>query len=253
VWLVLGGVLAAGADAEMIRIVASDEDIAVGSAIPTRSGRIWRIVVVRVIAFLPLLAAVAWGAVRIVAVTYRELTVPSDVTTTVVLRVARQVPAALLLILLAWFVGQVVGSISTRAIVLGDASVPRSLRVAVVRLVRHPLTSAGIELIPLGALLLVIVPSAVAASTVWDGVRASLTTGGSALLSVLLVCLFVLLWTGGLLLVGVVSAWRAAAWTVALAGTFGPMADRRPGYWNASTESGTLSDPDPGEADPDTR
>jgi hypothetical protein len=252
-WFVLGGFLAAGADAEMTRIIATDEDVATAAPIAARRGQVWRIVVSRVIAFVPLAATVVWGASRLVAVAYRELTVPSDVTTSVVLRVVRQAPDALLLITVAWLFGQAVGSISTRAIVLGGAGVPGALRAAIVRLVRHPVSTAATEIVPLVGLALVIVPSAVAASTIWDGIRAALTTGGDALTTIVLVCLFVLLWTGGLLLVGVVSAWGAAAWTVVLAGTFGPMPDRRPGYWNATAESGTLSDPDPRGVDPDTR
>jgi hypothetical protein len=67
------------------------------------------------------------------------------------------------------------------------------------------------------------------------------------------VILFVLLWTGGLLLVAVMSAWRNAAWTVALARTFGATGGDPPGEWNPAAESGTLADLRPRGVDTDAR
>jgi apolipoprotein N-acyltransferase len=54
---------------------------------------------------------------------------------------------------------------------------------------------------------------------------------------------FVGLWIVGLVLIGVVCAWRAAVWTlaeVAREGTFGGFGDRRPGHWRLARSSATL-------------
>ena len=70
-----------------------------------------------------------------------------------------------------------------------------------------------------------------------------LSDQGEAILTLVTVVAFVGLWIVGLLLIGVVCAWRAAIWTVlevAGEGTFGGSADRRPGHWRLGRSSATL-------------
>jgi hypothetical protein len=90
VLLVVGAWLAAALEAEATRIVALDEDVAALRMGPRRSAGhpvAPRILVVRLIADVPLLIAVAWGSVRLVSVAYRELTSPFDVVTPIALRI----------------------------------------------------------------------------------------------------------------------------------------------------------------------
>jgi hypothetical protein len=68
--------------------------------------------------------------------------------------------------------------------------------------------------VPAAALLGVLIPSALAAATGWDAVRAALTGGDGPILTVLTLIVFVGLWVGGLVLTAAMTAWRAAAWTV---------------------------------------
>jgi hypothetical protein len=252
--LVVGALVAAAAEAELTTIVADDEEVvaiagrradvgvpAVGGA----SGVAGRILAVRLIAFLPLGFALVWGSVRIVAVAYRELTVPSDTATPIAVRVLAGAPEVVALLLVTWLLGQAIGAMGARQVVLGGVSVRSALAGGVWRLLRHPGRVIVLQVLPLGALVLVLVPSAAAAVTVWDAVRASLSTGGSAIASLGLVMLFVGLWLGGLLLAAVVSAWRAAAWTVDAAGTFGAIRSGREGDWNPHPSSATLHDPRP--------
>ncbi len=228
--LVLGALVAAVAEAELTRIVADDEEVVAVAGQrhvtddprpPAARGVAGRILAVRLIAFLPLGFTLVWGSVRIVAIAYRELTVPSDTATPIVVRVLTGAPDVVALVLITWSLGQAIGAIGARRVVLGGASVPAALVAAIGRLLRHPGRTIVLQILPLVALVLVLVPSAAAAVTAWDAVRASLSTGGSAIASLGLVVLFVGLWLGGLLLAAVVSAWRAAAWTVDTAGTFG--------------------------------
>ncbi len=252
--LMVGALVAAAAEAELTRIVADDEEVAavaggrvvaVEPAAESGTGVAGRILAVRLIAFLPLGFALVWGSVRIVAVAYRELTVPSDTATPIALRVLAGAPEVVALVLVTWLLGQAIGAIGARRVVLGGASVPSALAAGIGRLLRHPGRTIVLQILPLVALVLVLVPSAAAAVTAWDALRASLSTGGSVLASLGLVALFVALWLGGLLLAAVISAWRAAAWTVDAAGTFGATRSGREGDWNHHPSSATLHDPRP--------
>jgi len=109
-WLVIGGWLAAALEAEGARIVARDEevvalgqvDIAPGANAATSSGSVGaRILVARLIAYAPLALVVALGSVRLVFVTYRELTSPIDVSTPIALRVLRGSPEVVVAVIVA--------------------------------------------------------------------------------------------------------------------------------------------------------
>src|SRR5688572_26732796 len=82
-WLCGGGLVAAAAESEGVRTIAADDDAWPAGRAQRHLDRAehpaWRVLTVRLIAHLPLLLALSWGAIRIVTVTYRELTVPSDV------------------------------------------------------------------------------------------------------------------------------------------------------------------------------
>jgi len=256
-WLVLGGLVGAGTEAELIAIVATDEEVVAEARRPPATARgigtAARILAARLIAYLPLAIALIWGATRLVSVAYRELTNPSATGTPLVIRVVTGAPDALLAIALTWLVGGMVGSIAARRLVLGEGGVGRAVLLGIGRLLRHPLRSIAIEGVPLAALLLVLIPSAAAAATVWEALRAALATGSGAFVAIGVLLLFVGLWVGGLVLIGAICAWRAAAWTVELAGTFGASDPGRAGDWNSTPESGTLADLRPRGADPDTR
>lgn len=259
-WLVVGGLVAAAAEAEGIGIVAADEDLleALGTRraavpAPTTAGRVARILAVRLIAHLPTLLALAWGATRIVTVAYRELTVPSETVTPVVLRVARGAPEALILLLVTWLAGELIGALGARRIVLGDDGVPRALAGALRASVRRPARTLVLALVPLLGLIAVLAPSAAAAAVAWSATRIALTTGPGTLAVLAALALLLVLWIGGLALIAVMSAWRSATWTVEAAGTFGAVERTRPGDWNDDVESGTLADLRPRGVDQDSR
>jgi hypothetical protein len=256
-WLFGGGLVAAAAESELTRRVAADEET--WRAASPRPGFVtaahpaWRVLTVRLIAHLPLLLALSWGAIRIVTTTYRELTVPSDVGVPLVLRVVGAAPDALAVLLVAWLLGEVIGAIAARRVVLLGERVPTALGAAIVRLVTHPLRAAAFALGPLVPLVFVLVVVGFAGSATWEALRASLSIGSDGLVTIALVLALVALFAGGLLLIGVASAWRAAVWTVELAGTYGAMGHGPVAHWNRPTDSGTLSDLRPRGVDPDTR
>jgi hypothetical protein len=257
VWLFGGGLVAAAVEAEQVRTIAADDE-AWPAGRPLRGlapaeHPAWRVLIVRLLAHLPLLLALSWGAIRIVTVTYRELTVPSDVAVAIVLRVARGAPDAVAVVVGAWLLGEMVGAIAARRVILLGERVPRAAGRAALELVRHPLHVVVLAAIPLVALLVVLLGVGLAGSATWDALRAALSFGNDRLAASVILLVLVALFAGGLLLIGVISAWRAAIWTVELAGTFGGAAYDPEGPWHAGNDSGTLRDLRPRGVDPDSR
>ena len=261
-WIVFGGLAAAALEVECIRIVARDEDVAPATSAdgiggmassaeiaaapahafdPTRQAL--RILAARMALLFPLVLAIGWASARTVAVTYRELTQPSDVTTPIVWRVVAALPDAIVVVVIVWLVGEVIGGIAARRIVLDGASIAGGVRGAVGEVIRHPLRTLVVFGIPAAALLLVLIPAAGAASVAWGGLRAALVDR-DGLPAIVLLFVFVLIWAGGLALAGMVAAWRQAAWTVDAVRrghrTFGGSRVGRPGDWLAGGGSGTL-------------
>jgi hypothetical protein len=214
------------------------------AAMPTSAGRVAvRILAARLVACVPLAVVLALGSIRLVFLTYRELTSPFDVSTPITLRVLRGAPEVVIAIVLAWMLAEIVGAVAARRITLSDAHVREALTGAVSVLVREPLSSLARFVIPAAVLLVVLVPAAVAAGAAWEAVGTVLSEAVDPLPSLLTVIVFVGLWTVGLVLVAVVCAWRAAIWTVAEVagkGTFGGSTDRRPGHWRVVRSSATL-------------
>ena len=251
-WVVVGGWLAAALEAEGARIVARDEAVVErgGAAAPPGAeaatsprGVATRILIARLIACVPLAVVLALGSIRLVFVTYRELSSPLDVSTPITLRVLRGSPEVVVAVLLAWMLAEIVGAIAARRITLGEAQIRDALAGAVAVLVRAPLSTLARFVIPALALLVILVPVAVGAGSAWEVVGSVLGDAAEPLPTLLTVVAFVGLWVVGLVLIAVVCAWRAAVWTVAEVarkGTFGGSTDRRPGHWRLVRSSATL-------------
>lgn len=248
-WLVLGGLLAAAAEAEAVMRVAEDEDV----AIPRRSGLALRILLARTFAAVPLALALGVGAVRVVAIAYRELTVPSEVAVPVAARIIRGAPDAVAAIVLAWVVAEVIGALAARRIVLRGEGPADAVFHAVGHAIRYPLRTTAAVVLPLIVLVAVVVPSAAAAGVTWDALRGAIANDAGPLAVGALLLGFIGLWGGGLVLIGMVTAWRSAAWTVEVARTFGGVARTLPGEWTTAPGAATLHDLRSPGADPDAR
>jgi hypothetical protein len=221
-WLIGGGLVAAVTEAEGVRQVAEEEDLAV----PDR-GVALRILAVRLVALIPLVAGIAWSAVRIVAVAYRELTVPSDVTVPVVWRVLAGAPDAIALLVITFVCSETIGAVASRRIVVAGQEPMAALRSGA----RHVRARVGqalaIAIATNLVLALVLVATGLAATSIWGALGAALDVGDPSLLTPILLVGFVALFLGGLVLIGLACAWRAAVWTVEAAGTFGGVAGSR--------------------------
>jgi hypothetical protein len=257
VWLLGGGLVAAAAETESVRRVAADDDAWLHAA------RSWvapvahpsrRVLLVRLAAYVPLLVmAVPWSSYRFVNVGYHELTSPTAGGLPLAIRIALGAPDAVALLVVAWLVGEIVGALAARRVVLAGDGARGALDWAIRRLTQRPVRSVALSLATLVPLVLALVVAGMAGSATWDALRASLSIGGDPRIGLVVLVLLVALFAGGLLLIGVVSAWRAAAWTVDVAGTFGATVHDPEGPWNGVADSGTLTDLRPRGVDPDTR
>jgi hypothetical protein len=189
----------------------------------------WRIVGARLLAQVPLAIASTWAAVRIVALAYRELTVPSDVTVPIAWRIVAGAPEAFVALLLAWLFAEVVGAIAARAVVLAPSGVREAVRFALGRVRRRPVRMLSLGLATSAALVIVLGTTSLAAGATWNALGVELAIGDSSPSTTLLLLLFVGLFAGGLVLIGLTCAWRNAVWTVEVGGTFGGGAGTRSG------------------------
>ena len=171
-WLVFGGWAAAALEAEGARIVArvsSDDRPASGAT--TDSARIAvRIMAARILAYVPLMLALGWASVRVVWTAYLELTNPSDASVSIAVRIVRSSPDVLVVLVLAWMAGEMLGAVAARRITLDREGISVALRRGIRACLRHPLATVVRFWLPTLALVVVLVPSTVAAASAWTAV-----------------------------------------------------------------------------------
>lgn len=219
-WFLIGGLLAAATEIETVRRTAASPELGVAPPMDV-PGTTRRVFMVRLLALLPLIVALAWAVVRFVGVGYREFTNPSDVALPVALRIVIGAPDAALGIVAGWSFGEIVGGIAARRIVLAGDGVRSALREGIGRLRARPARSIGLAGVSAVMLILVLVISGIATGTAWDALRGALAEGDASLATSLILVLFVALFAGGLVLIGLVAAWRSALWTVDVLGAGG--------------------------------
>ena len=220
-WLLVGGLLAAATELETVRRTAASAELGRRPA-PARSGGTGRVFVARVVALLPLIVALAWAAFRFVGVGYREFTNPSDVALPVAGRILVGAPDAALGILAGWLCGEIVGAIAARRIALAGDGLRAALAGGLRGLRARPGRSIALAALSAVVLVLVLGITAIASGTAWDALRGALAEGDASIATSLTLVLFVGLFAGGLVLIGFVSAWRSALWTVEVIGKCGP-------------------------------
>jgi hypothetical protein len=233
-WFVGGGLVAAAAEAALIRQTLADGDEAPGDtapgdeapgdaaarSVPGTHGppldlRLdLRLLAVRFIAAVPLIVILAWAFGRIVSAGYAELTLPSDTATPLPVRVLMDVPEVIVAVVATWLLAETVGAIAARRIVLFNDRNARAVAGAVVQIARHPLTSLGTIVVTVGGALVLIVPGLVSSAIAWDRLGDALVADAGPGPIVALTFLFVAIWVSGLALAGAAASWRNVAWTL---------------------------------------
>ncbi len=219
---VAGAVLAAAADRVALLAWAVDDAGPAGRASAGRaSAHPWpavaRILVARVVAAIPCALAIAWAVPRIADATYRQLTLPDDLTTPIILRIVQMVPDAVALVVAGLLVGELVAGLATVHVVVGGRGAGRSLLLVGRDVVRRPIPVlvafvAGIAVLIAG----VGVPLA-AGLAAWDAVRRALADGGTPAMALAAATAFAAAMVAALVVAGAVAAWRRATLAEAVA------------------------------------
>lgn len=266
-WIVGGAWIAAATEVVLVR---DAQRAATAQGLPTRpvrpAGRmlIARSAAAHLLALVPLALVIALESSSIFGVTYRELVNPSDASP-VVLRVIAGASGPIALIVVAWVLGELVGGMAVRRIVLGGESVSGAVQRSAFDLARRP---GGALIAPLVTTVVLIVDLAAVLAVVmllWTAVRLRLVHPvDEPLATGLALMTFGAAWCLALLLTGIIDSWRSAAMTfeaertagIALTsavagdggsqqgstanGTIGSSGPHRPGDWSADDRGGSL-------------
>ncbi len=175
-----------------------------------------RVAVLRFLSLAPIAIAfaVAWPGVY--DATYRELILPNDLVTPLPVRVVSDVPWLLVALAIVWIVSDAAASVGVRRLVLERRPILVAWLLGWVDLVRRPLRIAGVTVLGLGVLVVPVAATFVAGTIGWNRVRDLLASDPSPWVAVAAIALWAAAWLGGLVLVGVGAAVRAAAWTLEL-------------------------------------
>jgi hypothetical protein len=147
-----------------------------------------------------------------------------------VVRVLLGAPDAVVGIAVAWLLGETVGALASRRIVVRHSGVWAAVRQSLSdrRVLGRAFLLASITTL---VLIVVLVATGVATASAWDALASELALGSEPIAIGLLTTVFVALFAGALVLVGVTAAWRCAVWTSDRDGTFGVPPVDRSGDW----------------------
>jgi hypothetical protein len=214
-WLLVGNAVGALADEAIVAGLepAGQAEGDPEAARPNR-GRLLRLVGLRLVALLPLIAVVALTARSVGELVYHELTLPSDSAAPILLRVVQGAQVQVAAILVAWIAGEVLGGIAVRLAILEDRSFARAIGGSIAHVVRHPITTLMATVAGVAVLIAALGLPLMATGRAWTTVVEALsgTIDGAAV--VVATILLVSSWVGGALLAAIVAAWRGALWTV---------------------------------------
>ena len=209
-FVVIGGAGMAGAwlDLAQLREAADDEELGAGPA--PRHASVHEALALRLTAHLPTLVIVGYASVRLVGAAYDELLSPADTTNSIFVRVAARAPDALLLVLLAWLVGETVGALAARRSAVGAGA-----RDSLWRSTRQLFSGRGLATLVLTTAIVggVLAPFLVATSHAWQQLRSVLVADATILPVASALLVLVASWILGLAVLGAALAWRTAAWT----------------------------------------
>jgi hypothetical protein len=267
-WIVAGGWFAAATEVALIREArrsARDEGLPIQEVRPDGSLLIGRAAAAHLIALIPMAVTLGFGSVQIFGVAYSELVNPSS-TGPIVLRVIGGALGPVVAIVIAWVLGELVGGMAVRRIVIGGEPVVGAVLRSASDLLRRPaggllapLVTSAVLAADLGAVLAVVM-------IVWVEARTRLLHAlDDPLATAITIATLGAAWCLALLVTGLIDAWRSAAMTFELerrtgpattrptvgrdgksqpgptgGGTIGVPGQGRPGDWSADDPGGSL-------------
>lgn len=206
--LAWAGLVGSWLDLALVREATEDEDVDRGWRPVRRSAA--RALAIRLVAHLPTFAAVVYGTLRVITVGYAEFTSPSDPGVAIEARILADVPDVVIVVIVAWLVGETVGSLAARRASSG-MRVTRALGSSIRQLV----SPRGLATLVLTSAVIagLAVPFMLVASRAWEHLRGYLLDGATTVQLGAAVVLLVASWILGLAILGAGLAWRANAWT----------------------------------------
>jgi hypothetical protein len=213
-WLIGGSWIAAATEVVLVRDArATALDDGLPTAPPAEAGRLLvsRAAAAHLVALLPLAFALGFGSVAILNVAYRELVNPTD-SGPVVLRVLAGALVPVMVIVVTWVLGEIVGGAAVRRIVLLGEPVLGALGRSIGALVREPVGALLAPLVTLVVLVLDLTAVLLVVAIVWSDIRDRLVDPRADPFAMgLTLATFAGSWCLALAVTGLVAAWRSAA------------------------------------------
>jgi hypothetical protein len=206
----IGFLLGATAD---VAVSAASAGLLGSRAVTARRAFVGRAFAVRLLAHVPTAIVLAGSVPAIVNAVYQELISPFDLATPLVVRILRDVPALLAVVAAIWLLGEAVGGLATRLVVVEDRGVVGALRGAVARLVLSPVRSIVAFVVGDLTVVVLVSPALAASAFVWRAVAFDLRLGDDPLRILVGTLALVGLWLGGLVLAAFGVALRALLWS----------------------------------------
>jgi hypothetical protein len=206
------GLVGAWLDLALVREAIEDEDVDAGWRPVHRSPV--NALSIRLTAHVPTLFALAYGFVRTVDVAYDEFTAPSTNGVQIVDRVVARVPDVVIIVLIAWLLGETIGALAARRAAAGAPATS-----ALVRSIRQVMGPRGLAtlLLTTGVLAGMLRAFMLAAGRAWEHLRGYLLDGADPIQLWAALILLVGTWVLGLSVIGAALAWRGTAWTAEVA------------------------------------
>jgi hypothetical protein len=228
-WLVMAFMLGSLIDVWLIDAALDEEGHSTGRSRPLPDlGLLLDLAGIRAICTVPLVVAAVWASSGIYGAVYDELTAPSNLATPLVLRVIESASGPILVVGLAWLATEVVAAIAVRRLVLFNTGIWKSIGGALAQMARRPISSASTAVVSFGSSIVAIGLAMAATATAFDWCRVAarnqvpvvIKIGTTELTPDLRLAVFLLAvaaigiaWIAALILSGIASAWRSAAFT----------------------------------------
>ena len=171
------------------------------------------VAVLRVISMVPVGVALALAWPPLYAATYRELLVPGNLAVPVVLRVIGDIPGVIAGVVVTWLLADAAAALAVRHLVLGRRRIVVALLLGWAELLRRPHRALATAVVGLVPPAVPVVLALAGAALGWSRAREALASGGDAVAVLAPVVLWVAAWLAALVLAGVGSAFRSAAFT----------------------------------------
>lgn len=175
---------------------------------PGFSSMLGRLVILRAMTLVPIAFAVAWATSRLVAAAYHQLILPDDLTIPLAVRILVEAVDAAVVVVVVWLVAELFGGIVVRHVILGGRSAAGAAAAAIRQVARRPLTAVVTFILGVLGLVITAGPLLLLAAALWSRLQALLADDAPAVQLLPATFVFVLVWAGGLVVVGTVVTWR---------------------------------------------